>query len=210
MQRLPARRPDGEPDAASVGAAVAALRAGTLVILPTDTVYGIAADAANAAAVDRLFLAKSRPRSKAVALLVASIEQAATVADLSTPAARLLVNRHWPGALTIVAPALVTLPEGVGTGATIGVRVPADPVVQAIAAQLGRPLAVSSANRSDADAPVALDDAVRDIGTWAALALDGGDCPLGLASTVVDISGERLRLLRQGSINIEQDGSQPT
>jgi L-threonylcarbamoyladenylate synthase len=209
VQRLPARRPAGGPDAAGVDAAVAALRAGSLVILPTDTVYGIAAEASNAAAVDRLFLAKGRPRSKAVALLAASAEQAAAVADLSSPIAQRLVNRHWPGALTIVAPALIAFPEGVGTGATIGVRVPADPVVQAIAAQLGRPLAVSSANRSDADAPAALDEAIRDVGAWVALALDGGACPLGVASTVVDICGRRLRVLRQGGIRLEQDGSSP-
>jgi L-threonylcarbamoyladenylate synthase len=205
--RLPARKPTGEPDAAGVDAAVAALRAGSLVILPTDTVYGVAAEATNAAAVDRLFLAKGRPRSKAVALLAASAEQAATVADLSRPIAQSLVNRHWPGALTIVAPALVAFPEGVGANATIGVRVPDDPVVQAIAAQLGRPLAVSSANRSDADAPVALGEAVRDVGAWVALALDGGDCQLGVASTVVDICGQRLRVLRQGSVHVGQDGS---
>ena len=206
MQRLPAHRPDGAPDAASVAAAVAALRAGTLVILPTDTVYGIAADAANAAAVDRLFLAKGRLRSKAVALLAASAEQAATVADLSSSAARRLVASYWPGALTLVAPAIVTFPEGVGADGTIGVRVPANPVVQAIAAQLGRPLAVSSANRSDADAPVAFVGAVAAIGAWVALALDGGDCPLGVASTVVDIRGERLLVLRQGGIDVTQDG----
>lgn len=209
MQRLPARRASGEPDAAGVDAAVAALGAGTLVIVPTDTVYGIAADARNAAAVERLFQAKGRPRRKAVALLAASAEQAATVADLSSPAAQRLIANFWPGALTLVAPALVALPEGVGTGDTIGVRVPADPVVQAIAAQLGRPLAVSSANRSDAESPVTLEGAVAEVGAWVALALDGGDCPLGVASTVVDIRGERLLVLRQGGIDVIQGGPAP-
>lgn len=203
MQRLPARSANGQPHDAGVAAAVAALRAGDLVIVPTDTVYGIAADALDAVAVARLFRAKNRPPEKAIALLAASPAQAATLADLSSPAAQRLCARWWPGALTLVCRARRPLPAGVGTGDTVGVRVPADLVVQAIARELGRPLAVTSANRSGDDATATFETAIRDIGEFVAIGLDGGDCPLGLASTVVDITGERPVVLRPGSAVID-------
>ena len=199
MQQLPARRPDGEPNADSVAAAVAALRAGALVILPTDTVYGIAADANNAGAVARLFRAKNRPPDKAILLLAASTEQATSVADLTTPLARLLAARWWPGSVTLVSRGLVPFPTGIVTDGSVGVRVPADTLVQAIAAQLGRPLAATSANRSGEVAASTFEEAVREIGDWVALALDGGDCADGVASTIVDVSGETPVVLRQGS-----------
>ena len=199
MQRLQARRPDGAPDAASVSAAVAALRAGDLVILPTDTVYGIAADAANAAAVARLFLAKNRPPEKAVLLLAASTEQAATVADLASPLAQQLAAHWWPGAVTLVSHALIRLAAGVVSGGTVGVRVPADALVRAVAAQLGRPLAVTSANRSGEAAAATFAAAVREVGNWVVLALDGGTCEDGVASTIVDVSSREAVVLRQGS-----------
>jgi L-threonylcarbamoyladenylate synthase len=204
VQRLPARNANGEPHDAGVAAAVAALRAGDLVIVPTDTVYGIAADALDAAAVARLFRAKNRPPEKAIALLAASPAQAALVADLSSPVAQRLCASWWPGPLTLVCRAQCPLPEGVGTGDTVGVRVPADPVVQAIARDLGRPLAVSSANRSGDDATATFEMAIRDIGEYAAIGLDGGDCPIGLASTVVDITSGTPVVLRQGSAVIDE------
>ncbi|HEY8742007.1 MAG TPA: L-threonylcarbamoyladenylate synthase [Chloroflexota bacterium] len=199
MQRLPARRPEGLPDAASVAAAVAALSAGDLVILPTDTVYGIAADAGNAEAVARLFRAKNRPPDKAILLLATSTEQAATVADLASPLAQQLAARWWPGAVTLVSRALVPLATGIVSGDTVGVRVPADALVRAVAAQLGRPLAVTSANRSGQEAVATFDAAVREVGDWVALALDGGNCADGVASTIVDVSGGKPVVLRQGS-----------
>jgi L-threonylcarbamoyladenylate synthase len=199
MQRLPARKPDGTVAPEAVTAAVAALRAGELVILPTDTVYGLAADALNATAVARLFQAKARPPEKGIALLAASPAQAAALADLTAPAAQRLMARWWPGPLTLVARALVTLPAGIGTDKTVGVRVPADEVPRAIAAALGRPLAVTSANRSGDAAVATFGEAINTLVEWVALALDGGDCPLGVASTVVDCTGPQLRVLRQGS-----------
>lgn len=203
MESLPARDAGGAPLAASIEAAAAALRGGGLAILPTDTVYGLAADGENAAAVARLFRAKGRPPDKAIALLAASAEQAGAVADLEGPEMARLIARWWPGPLTVVARARVALPDGVGAGGTVGVRVPDDAVTRAVAAALGRPLAVSSANRSGEAAVATFAEAVRDLRDWADLALDGGPCPLGLASTVVDCTGERLRVLRQGSAVVE-------
>lgn len=204
MQRLPAREADGLPSRVGVTAAAAALGAGELVIMPTDTVYGLAADALNAAAVARLFQAKARPPEKGIALLAASAEQAATVADLTAPAAQQLIARWWPGPLTLVGQARVELPEGIGTGGTIGVRVPDDGVPRAIAMALGRPLAVTSANRSGDAAVATFDEAVSTLADWVVLALDGGECPLGVASTVVDCTGPHLRVLRQGTVHVEE------
>lgn len=203
MRRFPARDYGGAPDSASVSVAVAALRAGELVILPTDTVYGLAADGLNAAAVAQLFTAKQRPREKVIALLAASPEQAAQVADLTTLAAQRLIARWWPGALTIVATARTLLPDGVGIGGTVGVRVPDDAVLRAVAAQLGHPLAVTSANRSGDENSITFEAAVRQLAPWVAVALDGGPCPIGVPSTVADITSGTTRVLRQGSALVE-------
>ena len=203
MALLPARKADGSPVHSSVDAAVAALRRGELVILPTDTVYGLAADSTNAEAVARLFTAKGRADDKPIALLAASAAQAGQLADLGDATVQQLAAHWWPGALTIVARCLRPLPPGLTspTGA-VGVRVPADRVVQAVAKGLGRPLAVTSANRSGEPPATTVGEAIRVLASSAALALDGGPCPIGTASTVVDCTGSELVVLRQGSVDV--------
>lgn len=203
MRSLPARSADGAPDPAALAAALAALQAGALVVLPTDTVYGVAADSAQAAAVARLFVAKARPLDKAIPLLAADAAQAGTAADLGAPAVKALLDRWWPGPLTVVARATTPLVAGVGSGGTVGVRVPNDDVVRALARQLGRPLAVTSANRSGDAANPSFAAAVRDLEPHVAVALDGGDCPGGVASTVVDVTGPTLVVLRQGAARVD-------
>ena len=203
MQSLPARSADGAPDPAALAAALRALQAGGLVILPTDTVYGLAADSAAVEAVARLFTAKARPREKAIPLLAADAAQAGTVADLRAAAIQALTARWWPGPLTVVARAMTPLVEGVGSAGTVGVRVPDDAVVRLLARQLGRPLAVTSANRSGAAANAGFAAAVRDLRRHVAVALDGGPCPGGVASTVVDATGPDLVILRQGAITLD-------
>lgn len=203
MELLPARDADGTPSRASVDASVAALRRGELVILPTDTVYGLAADSTNADAVARLFTAKGRADDKPIALLAASANQAAQLADLGHATTEQLAARWWPGALTIVARCLRSLPAGlVSPSGGVGLRVPADPVVQAVAAALGRPLAVTSANRSGEPPARTVVEAVRVLAEAATLALDGGPSPIGTASTVVDCTGSELVVLRQGSVDV--------
>ena len=184
--------------------AIALLRAGGIVAVPTDTVYGIAADMALPDAIERLFAAKGRPPEKAVAVLLADAEQADQLGVLS-PAAIVLAERFWPGGLTLVLPVRpeARLPRVLAGGApTIGVRVPDHPTPRALAAVLG-PLPTTSANRSgNADARNAQEIAER-LGESLALVLDGGPVRGGPASTVVDCTLEWPSILREGAIPAE-------
>lgn len=180
--------------------AAAALRAGAVVGVPTDTVYGLAAVPA-ADAVGALYELKGRPSGRPVALLVASVADAERVAVLA-PGARRLVERHWPGALTIVAPAAVALPPWVGDPdrGTVGVRMPDHPGLLSLLAETG-PLAVTSANLSGE--PPALDDAeARRIFGDAVAGYVPGRCPGGTASTVVDVTGPEPVVLRPGPVDV--------
>ena len=184
--------------------AIALLRAGGIVAVPTDTVYGIAADMALPDAIERLFAATGRPPEKAVAVLLADAAQADQLGVLS-PAAIVLAERFWPGGLTLVLPVRpeARLPRVLAGGApTIGVRVPDHPTPRALAAVLG-PLPTTSANRSgDADARNAQEIAER-LGESLALVLDGGPVRGGPASTVVDCTLEWPSILREGAIPAE-------
>ncbi len=190
--------PDGD---AARAEAVNLLRRGGIVAVPTDTVYGIAADMALPDAIERLFAAKRRPPEKAVAVLLADASQAEALGVMS-PAARVLGERFWPGGLTLVLPVRsgVHLPRVLAGGAqTIGVRVPDHPVPRALAAILG-PLPTTSANVSgEPDARDAQEIAGR-LGEALALVIDGGPIRGGLASTVVDCTGERPVVRRLGAI----------
>ncbi|HEX7491698.1 MAG TPA: L-threonylcarbamoyladenylate synthase [Candidatus Limnocylindrales bacterium] len=189
-------------DAAGRAAAVAELRAGGIVALPTDTVYGVGAALDATDGLPRLFAAKDRPLDKAIVLLVADIEQAATVGVL-TPAARALADRFWPGGLTLVLaqvrgarlPAVLT-----GGSATIGVRIADHECPRALARELG-PLPVTSANLSGQPAAGDATGVMAQLGERVGLVLDGGPAPGGVASTVVDCSGERPTVLRAGAID---------
>ena len=195
---LPPVLPDGETARAE---AVARLRAGEIVALPTDTVYGIAADLALPDAIERLFAAKRRPPDKAVALLLADAAQA-EVLGIVGPAARVLAARFWPGGLTLVLPRRpeARLPDVLAAGApTVGLRVPDHPAPRALAAALG-PLPTTSANLSgQTDARDAAEVAAT-LGGAVALVIDGGPIRGGPGSTVVDCSVERPRVLRSGAI----------
>lgn len=195
---LPPVLPDGE---AARAEAVARMRAGEIVALPTDTVYGIAADLALPDAIERLFAAKRRPPDKAVALLLADAAQA-EVLGIVGPAARVLAARFWPGGLTLVLPRRpeARLPDVLAAGApTVGLRVPDHPAPRALAAALG-PLPTTSANLSgQTDARDAAEVAAT-LGGAVALVIDGGPIRGGPGSTVVDCSVERPRVLRSGAI----------
>ena len=187
-------------------AAVAALRRGELVIMPTETVYGLAADAANADAVARLFEAKGRPRFNPLIAHVADLEVAARIAALD-PLALRLAEAFWPGPLTLVAPTSEPTPVSELARAgldTVAVRVPAHPVAQAVLRAFGGPVVAPSANRSGRPSPTTLTDAVEETGAFAAAALEGGPCAVGLESTVVAVLDGRPRLLRPGAVTREQ------
>ncbi|MHB1929376.1 MAG: L-threonylcarbamoyladenylate synthase [Acidimicrobiales bacterium] len=180
--------------------AVAALAAGLVVGVPTDTVYGLAVDPWRPGATGRLFAVKGRPHDVALPLLVADREQAIRLLGPVPPLAEELMAQHWPGALTIVVPA----PAGLGIdlggdGTTVGVRCPAHDLIRALA-QVSGPIATTSANRHKA-APFYEASDVATLG-GVALVLDGGRCA-GAPSTVVAVEGDRLHVLRQGAVDLE-------
>ncbi|MGH7011609.1 MAG: L-threonylcarbamoyladenylate synthase, partial [Caulobacteraceae bacterium] len=188
------------PQARQIEAAAAALRGGDLVILPTETVYGLAADARSPAAVARIFQAKGRPRFNPLIAHVASRRAAEGLAHFD-PRARKLAAAFWPGPLTLVLPAR----EGgvcdlARSGLdTVALRVPAHPLALALLEAFGGPLAAPSANRSGAPSPTTLADALAETGGAAAAFLDGGPCRHGLESTVVALLEGPPRLLRPGA-----------
>lgn len=184
-----------------IDAAVAAIRAGQIVGVPTDTVYGLGVDPLNDAAVESLFELKGRPENKPVGVLVASIEQAVLFGEIEGDALR-LAQTHWPGALTLVVLPKVILADWVGDvqRRTVGVRVPDHPVAHRLLEETG-PLAVTSANPSGAVEARDDGEARGIFGDEVAVYLPGIS-PGGEASTVVDASGARLSVLRVGPVEL--------
>ena len=188
-------------DEAGRAEAVEVLRAGGLVALPTDTVYGIGVALGAPRGIERLFEAKHRPLDRAIVLLLAETDQAADV-GIPDAAARVLAAASWPGGLTLVLPQRpdVTLPPVLTGGAsTIGVRVPDHPAPRALASAVG-PMPVTSANVSGVPTARTAAEIVEAFGAAVDLVLDGGPARGERPSTVVDCSGSRPRLLREGAI----------
>lgn len=186
------------PDALARAAEV--LRAGQLVVLPTDTVYGVGS-ALDADAIRRIFAAKQRPPERAVPVLLAGTDAVTGVAAVFPEAARRLAAAFWPGPLTLVLPKRADLPANLSALPTVGVRVPDHAGARAIIAAAGGALAVTSANRSD-DAPArSIQESVTYLADAVALYLDGGPSPGGMASTVVTWAAGDLRILRAGPVS---------
>ena len=186
--------------------AARALAEGRLVILPTETVYGLAADAGNAVAVAAIFEAKGRPRFNPLIAHVADAMQAEAIAVFDARA-RALAEAFWPGPLTIVAP--VRDRDRVCDLARAGldsvaVRVPGHARARAVIAAFGRPVVAPSANRSGRPSPTTFADAVEETGAFAAALIDGGDCAVGVESTVVSVLAGRVSLLRPGSVTRDE------
>ncbi|NJC41946.1 L-threonylcarbamoyladenylate synthase [Brevundimonas alba] len=186
--------------------AAAALSAGHLVILPTETVYGLAADAGNAKAVAAIFEAKGRPRFNPLIAHVADLAGAEAIAVFDERA-RALADAFWPGPLTIVAP--VRDRERVCDLARAGldsvaVRVPGHPRARAVLSAFGGPVVAPSANRSGRPSPTTFEDALEETGFAASAAIDGGPCAVGVESTVVSVLDGRVALLRPGSVTRDQ------
>lgn len=186
------------PSAAAEAADV--LRAGGLVVLPTDTVYGVAS-ALNEAAIDRIFAAKQRPTERAVPVLLADAGAAPQVAREFPEAARRLAAAFWPGPLTIALPRRDDLPPNLTELSTVAVRVPDHPAARAVIAAAGRALAVTSANRSDQPPACTVESAIAALGDHVTLYLDGGPCPGGVPSTVIAVEAGAPRVLRPGPIH---------
>jgi len=178
------------------------LRAGGLVILPTETVYGLGANAADPVAVAAIFEAKGRPRFNPLIAHVADLETAARIAAFDDRALA-LAREFWPGPLTIVAP--IRDAEAVCDLAragldTVAIRVPGHPLSRAVLAAFGGAVVAPSANRSGRPSPTTYEDAMAETGDKAAAALDGGPCAVGLESTVVSVLDGEVRLLRPGAV----------
>ena len=183
-------------------AAAAALRTGELVVLPTDTVYGVGADAFHPAAVASLLAAKGRGREMPPPVLVGTVRAASALVEDFGTYGHDLIEEFWPGGLTLVCRASRTLNWDLGdTRGTVAVRMPLHPVALELLKETG-PLAVSSANRSGSPPAVTADQAAQELGDVVSVYLDGGPCVGDIPSTIVDLTGATPRLLRLGVVSI--------
>ena len=188
----------------SIDRAVEVLRNGGVVAYPTDTLYGLAVDPRSAVAVAGLFALKGRDAASAIPLIAASVAQARTAAEFSDLALK-LAKSFWPGPLTIVLPAFAVIRrELLGTGSTVALRVPAHPTAQALAARHGFCITSTSANRSGEPAATTAEQVSNELMNVIDLVLDGGPSPGGAPSTIVDVTGDRPRLVRAGAIAWER------
>lgn len=180
------------------------LRQGQVVGLPTETVYGLAADAFNQEAVARIFALKGRPASNPIIVHVAGLGMARQCVAVWPEAAAKLAEAFWPGPLTLVLPRASQIP-GIVTagGGTVGVRWPSHPFMQAVIAACGSPLAAPSANLSTSISPTNAQHVLAALDSKIPLIIDGGQCQVGIESTVVDLSGDAPSVLRPGMIHEE-------
>ena len=187
---------------AAVRRAAAALRAGELVALPTETVYGLAANALDAAAVARIFAAKERPAHNPVIVHVADLAMARQCAASWPDAATALARAFWPGPLTLVLPRSAAIPDAVTAGGpTVGIRWPSHPFIQAVIRECGFPLAAPSANPANRVSPTNATHVLKSLGGRVRLVVDGGQSQVGIESTVVDLTSRPARVLRPGMIS---------
>ena len=184
-----------------IARAVDLLRRGGVVALPTDTVYGLAASLDHPLAVERLFSIKGRSGTKAIPVLISDIAAFERLTDDLTPTARRLAESYWPGALTIVVSASDAVPESVRRdGSTVGIRMPDSADALAIIAAAGGALAVTSANRSGGAEARSADEVRIKLGNRVDFVVDGGATREASPSTVVDVTRDQLRVLRQGAV----------
>jgi L-threonylcarbamoyladenylate synthase len=188
-----------------IEAAAALIRDRRLVAFPTETVYGLGADATEEIAVARVFAAKKRPRFNPLIIHVSDLEHAARLVEVNSRA-RLLAERFWPGALSLVLPRRADCPVALLAGAgleTLAVRAPDHAVAQALLSECDRPIAAPSANRSGEVSPTTAAHVAAGLGDDVDMILDGGACSLGLESTIVDLTRDPPEILRHGGVTEE-------
>ena len=191
-------------DKAALAEAGACIHAGELVGFPTETVYGLGADALNAAAVGKIFVAKGRPADNPLIAHICSTAMGELLADF-TPMAQMLAEHFWPGPLTMVMPRRPIVPDVVTAGLeTVAIRWPSDPIAAALITAAATPIAAPSANTSGRPSPTKASHVVEDMAGKIPLILDGGPVSIGLESTVVDVRGQYPLLLRPGQITAEE------
>ena len=191
------------PAGSALEEAAAVIRAGGLVAFPTETVYGLGANALDAEAVRAIFTAKGRPSTNPVIVHVTSVDEARALTRSWPALAQRAAALWWPGPLTLVLPRAAHVPDAVTAGLdAVAVRLPAHPVARALIAAAGRPIAAPSANRSNELSPTTAQHVAKGMGDHVKLILDGGPCAVGLESTVLDLTGDVPTVLRHGGVSI--------
>lgn len=194
--------PDKEPG--SIQKVAGYLQRGGLVAIPTETVYGLAANAFNSVAVAKIFAAKGRPGDNPLIVHIAEKEALDALVSDIPPAAKALMVAFWPGPLTLVFPKSEIIPDAVSAGLdTVAVRMPDHAVARAVIEAAGFPLAAPSANRSGSPSPTTAAHVMQDLAGKIAAVVDSGPCTVGLESTVVQVQGDCVRILRPGGITRE-------
>ncbi len=180
---------------------VQALRDGGVVAFPTDTLYGLGADVFNLDALQKVFDIKERPAGLALPVLIDSWKQFETVAADVTPVARTLAEKYWPGPLTLIVSKADAVPDLLTAGApTVAVRVPDHPVPRALARMFGGPITGTSANRSGEPDLKSLEELTAQLGSRVDYVVAAGPAPMGMASTVIDITEDSPKLIREGAL----------
>ncbi|MBO5929162.1 MAG: threonylcarbamoyl-AMP synthase [Clostridia bacterium] len=180
------------------------LKAGELVAIPTETVYGLAADALNGEAVAAIFAAKGRPADNPLIVHIAAVSEWERLVSHIPPQALALAEAFWPGPLTMILPKTDLIPNEVSAGlSTVAVRMPSHPIARELIALSGCPLAAPSANRSGIPSPTEAKRVAEDMDGRIAAVVDGGTCDVGVESTVIDLSTTPPRLLRPGAVTVE-------
>ncbi len=184
--------------------AAAYLKAGEVVGMPTETVYGLAANATDPAAIRKIFIAKGRPQDNPLIVHLAQTEQMADLVREIPKAAKLLADAFWPGPLTIILPKSARIPsETTGGLDTVAIRIPAHPIARALITACGFPLAAPSANLSGSPSPTTAAHVLADMAGRIPIIIDGGASTVGVESTVVMVSDDTVKLLRPGGITVE-------
>lgn len=185
----------------AIDRAAAWVRQGRLVALPTDTVYGVGCAAFDEAAIRRLYAVKQRPYHKAIPILLADLADLTAVTAHVPPLAQALIQRYWPGPLTIILPKHPALPAVISPNEGIAVRIPDQAVARALIRAAGGAMAVTSANRSGQPPAQTAGQAAAYLGDGVTAVLDDGPAPMGQASTIVACTGDDLRLIRSGPLS---------
>jgi L-threonylcarbamoyladenylate synthase len=198
------------PDLGAIDAAVAILRAGGLVAFPTETVYGLGADASNPDAVARIYEAKGRPSNNPLIVHGHDVNDVREAVSRWPTLAATLAQRFWPGPLTLVLPRAPNISDAITGGReTVGVRIPDGSVAQSLLQRFGGLIAAPSANRSTGVSPTRAEHVLKDLAGRIDMILDAGPTPVGIESTVLDLSGDAPRILRPGAITARQLGCMP-
>lgn len=184
----------------SILSALEILLSGGLVAFPTDTVYGVGSLAFHQQAIESIYVAKDRPMEKAIPVLIGDNEDLVQVAEEIPIFAMRLIDRFWPGPLTILVPKKPTLPEAISATSTVGVRVPDHDIARALL-RLSGPMAVTSANISGQPSPTTAQQVLDQLNGRIAMIIDGGETPGGIPSTLVDCTGNEIEILREGPIS---------